>query len=127
MTERDEARDQDSHDDADLARREPSQGHTSSKSRKTPGPAKKSRLPRGSHTRSIKKSRAARSPKKGPQRGPAPEPPSIMSQPTIESYEESPPETTNRPDQEPPPPTASASQAGTQPGGDDDDLFEYVF
>jgi len=123
----DENQDRESKDNEE-GRREPTRERMTSRSRKVKPAGKKRRLPRGARAHARKQStRAHRSgTTRSAERGPAPEPPPIMPQPSIESYEEGSPEGQNRPDQEPPPPTASAQQSGL-PGGDADDLFEYVF
>jgi len=127
MITHDEHQDRESKDDAE-GRREPTKERMTSRSRKVKPAGKKRRLPRGARAHARKQSsRTSRTgTSRGAERGPAPEPPPILPQPSIESYEEGSSEGQNRPEQEPPPPTASAQQSGL-PGGDADDLFEYVF
>jgi hypothetical protein len=127
MIMHDDDQDRDSKDNTE-GRREPTRERMTSRSRKVKPAGKKRRLPRGARAHARKQgSRASRAgTMRSAERGPAPEPPPIMPQPSIESYEEGSPEGQNRPEQEPPPPTASAQQSGL-PGGDADDLFEYVF
>lgn len=105
-------------------RREPAGESSTARSGRSRMPGRKKKAHRTSRVRSKKGDSAARGARRKPESGPAPEPPPIIPQPSIDSYEEGTPEE-NRPEQEPPPPTASA-YPGEGPGGDSDDLFEYV-
>ena len=120
MNEREQREERDDRDE-DPRGRETSGGSGISRKRRLEKRAKKRRLPRGASTRSRKRSKAgAPATRRAMERGPAPEPPSILPQPSLDSPEEE-PSVEQRPEQEPPPPTAFA------PGGDSDDLFEYFF
>lgn len=118
MSDREEKRDR----EASPRHRESTEGSSRlSRTKKAKAKGKKRRLPKGSSTRSRKRSTLGHPAKRSQKRGIAPEPPP-RSQPSIEGFDEE-IEGMGRPEQEPPPPTAFLDPG---PGGEGDDLFEYV-